>query len=143
MVTIHNKPFHTIPARLQRMMLQLQRFDLTLTYKKGKHLYLATTLSRAPRCKASPHRAEQPEFEVMTVQLISPWRLEELGQYTAGDRVLQKLTCFIQRGWPRRPCSVTTEVRPFFSFRDELTVEDRIIMKGNRAVYPLPCTRNT
>ena len=39
LVTIHNKPFHTIPVRLQRMMLQLQRFDLTLTYKKGKQLY--------------------------------------------------------------------------------------------------------
>ena len=34
LVTIHNKPFQPIPARLQRMMLQLQKFDLTLTYKK-------------------------------------------------------------------------------------------------------------
>ena len=105
-------------------MLQLQKFDLTLTYKKGKHLYLADTLSRAPRCNACPQKAERPEFEVMmTVQLISPRRLEELRQYTAEDTVLQKLTCFIQQGWPRRPCSVPTEVRPFFSFRDELTVE--------------------
>lgn len=52
LVTIHNKPFHTGPARLQRMMLMLQKFNLTLTYKKGKHLYL----SHAPRSDVSPSR---------------------------------------------------------------------------------------
>lgn len=101
LVTIHNKPFHTIPARLQRMMLQLQKFDLTLTYKIGNHLYLADTLSTAPRqCTfpVSPQRSERPEFEVMTFQLISPRRLEELRQYIAADTVLQKLTYFIQWG---------------------------------------------
>lgn len=28
------------------------------------------------------------------------------------------------------------EVRPFFGFRDELVIEDDIIMKGSRAVIP-------
>ena len=53
------------------MMLQLQRFDLTLTYKKGKHLYLADTLSRAPRYNVSPQKAERPEFEVIAVHELN------------------------------------------------------------------------
>ena len=120
LVTIHNKPFQPIPARLQRMMLQLQKFDLTLTYKKGKHLFLADTLSRAPRCNASPQRAERPEFEVMTVQLISPRRLEELRQYTATH--LSHST-----GLFKSSLQKPTEVKSFFSFRDELNVEDGVI----------------
>ncbi|KAJ7996604.1 hypothetical protein DPEC_G00238780 [Dallia pectoralis] len=48
LVTILKKPIHTDPARLQRMLLQSQAYDITLVYKKGKHMYLADTLSRAP-----------------------------------------------------------------------------------------------
>jgi len=35
------------PKRLQRMMFRLQKYDLNVTYKKGAHMYLANTLSRA------------------------------------------------------------------------------------------------
>ena len=34
------------PARLHRMLLRLQRYDLNLIYKQGKHLKVADTLSR-------------------------------------------------------------------------------------------------
>lgn len=35
------------PARLQRMLLQLQKYDLNIAYTPGKHMYIADTLSRA------------------------------------------------------------------------------------------------
>ena len=47
LVTIVKKPLHAAPERLQRMLLQLQRYDLQFVYKKGKELFLADTLSRA------------------------------------------------------------------------------------------------
>lgn len=53
LITILNKPIHTAPARLQRMMLKLHKFYFTLIYKKGKHMYLANTLSYAPRKSTS------------------------------------------------------------------------------------------
>ena len=48
LVTIVKRPLHNAPARLQRMLLQLQKYNITLVYKKGKELFLADTLSRAP-----------------------------------------------------------------------------------------------
>ncbi len=45
--TIMKKPLLSAPMRLQRMMLQLQRYDLSLVYKKGSQLFIADTLSRA------------------------------------------------------------------------------------------------
>lgn len=118
LVTIHNKPFHTILARLQRMMLRLQKFNLTLTYKKGKQLYLADTLSCAPMHNVCPQEEKQGRFKVMVVQLISPRCQEELRQHTLADTTLQTLACFIQNGWPRRAYSVPAEVRPFLGLRD-------------------------
>ena len=44
---IFKKPLHQVSPRLQRMLLCLQKYDLTIQYVKGKHLYVADTLSRA------------------------------------------------------------------------------------------------
>ena len=45
--TIMEKPLNKAPARLQRMLMKLQRYRFDLTYKRGPTLHLADTLSRA------------------------------------------------------------------------------------------------
>lgn len=45
--SIFKKSLISAPKRLQRMMLRLQKYNLTVVYKKGSEMYLADTLSRA------------------------------------------------------------------------------------------------
>ena len=45
---IHQKSLASTPPRLQRMLLQLQRYDLTIKYRPGKDMLLADALSRCP-----------------------------------------------------------------------------------------------
>lgn len=45
--TILRKPLGTAPSRLQRMLLQLQRYNLNVIYTPGKELQIADTHSRA------------------------------------------------------------------------------------------------
>ncbi|KAL5468831.1 hypothetical protein EMCRGX_G029953 [Ephydatia muelleri] len=45
--SILKKPLHHAPPRLQRMLLRLQKYDFILSYKPGKEMYIADTLSRA------------------------------------------------------------------------------------------------
>ena len=44
---IFKKSLCDAPARLQRMLLRLQRYNLDVKYKKGPLMYIADTLSRA------------------------------------------------------------------------------------------------
>ena len=44
--TIFKKQLMKSPKRLQRMLLQLQKYDLNVLYKPGKELLIADTLSR-------------------------------------------------------------------------------------------------
>ena len=44
---IHQKSLASAP-RLQRMLLQLQRYDVTVRYRPGKEMLLADALSRCP-----------------------------------------------------------------------------------------------
>ena len=44
---IFKKPPHRTPKRLQRMLMRVQLYNVSLGYKKGSTMYLADTLSRA------------------------------------------------------------------------------------------------
>ncbi|CAI5671963.1 unnamed protein product [Oreochromis niloticus] len=136
LVTILKKSIHAAPAGLQRMLLRLQKYNITLTYKCGKQMYLADTLSRAPSRSTFQQSGEEDNFDVMTVSCISSSRLEELKGHTAEDETLQALSSFIKHGWPQRLHNLPTAVHPYFPFRDELTVDDGIILKGSKAVIP-------
>ena len=45
---IHLKSMHTAPPCLQRMLLQLQKYDMKIEYKPGSEMLLADVLSRCP-----------------------------------------------------------------------------------------------
>ena len=42
----------------------------------------------------------------------------------------------IQSGWPDSKRNIAPEVSPYFPFRDELVVEEGLIMRGDRLVVP-------
>ncbi|RXN21973.1 Transposon Ty3-G Gag-Pol poly [Labeo rohita] len=136
LVTILNKPIYTAPARLQRMMLRLQKYNFTITYKKGKQMYLADTLSHSPRADPNKLYDDSADFEVMSVRHISSSRLNELQTHTAQDPVLQRLCNILKSGWPSSQSKLPVEIRKYFPFRDELTVDEDIIMKGQKVVVP-------
>ena len=45
--SIFRKPLSQAPSRLQKMLMQIQEYDINLVYKKGCEMYLADALSRA------------------------------------------------------------------------------------------------
>ena len=67
---------------------------------------------------------------------ISPARMAELQKHTLADPVMQKVTHFISNGWPAKFKSVPPEAQPYFPIRDELIVDDGVILKGLRVVVP-------
>ena len=63
-----NKPLHQAPARLQRFLLQLQKYDLQVTYKPGKYLHVADNSEsiEPPRdkratCPRDRDKCDQPQ----------------------------------------------------------------------------------
>ena len=67
---------------------------------------------------------------------ISPAHMAELQKHTLADPVMQKVTHFISNGWPAKSKSVPPEAQPYFPIRDELIVDDGVILKGLRVVVP-------
>ena len=84
---ILKKPLGAAPARLQRMLLRLQKYDINLIYKPGKLLKVADTLSRAQLAETAEEISEQDmksQVHLLYANLpCSSEILEEVSQETA------------------------------------------------------------
>ena len=88
------KPLAIAPARLQRMLLRLQKYDFQLLYKSGSKMVLPDAPSRAS--------LKDTDLEIADAELaakihidysnheVTGTNLEEIGRSTA-DRVLSEL----------------------------------------------------
>ena len=97
---ILRKPLHQAPPRLQKMIMTTQKYPLDVTYRPGKHLVLADTLSRAylPECGESIE--EKYDINIVQTLPISNSKLHQLKVETKKDPHLQQLASLITTGWP-------------------------------------------
>ena len=120
------------------MLLKLQKFSLKVTYKNGKSMYLADTLSRAylPEVHTCAFTEELKEIDHTLTLAITDDRLQQIKHVSSDDPVMQALRETILRGWPECKSEVPECVLPYFDFRDELTVQDQLVFKGAQLVVP-------
>jgi len=135
--TILRKPLHSAPSRLQRMLLRLQKFTLNVKYKRGKELFLADTLSRAPLTKVQACDLLELEEVDQTVSLAMPAaQVQHIQDIASTDHVMVILRDTIQKGWPATKSGLSECLYPYFDFRDELTLQDNLIFKGQQLIVP-------
>lgn len=140
LVNITLKPLSRSPRRLQGMLLRCQDYDYTLSYRPGKDIPVADTLSRAPT--SSESREESVRVSNVTFSPIKPDRLNNIRTETMKDETLVKLGEVILRGWPDEKSSIPTSVLPYFSYKDELSLQDGVIYRGERVVIPVSLRRD-
>ena len=124
--------------------MKLQRYRFNLTYKRGPTLHLADTLSRA--ALPQPISARVTHFNVFRMEVESSElsrnaRLEEstvnhLREVTSKDITLTALYKVIVHGWPEDRSVISESLRPNWTYRDELSVQNGIIYKGTQVMVP-------
>ena len=73
LVSISSNPLVSAPKRLQRLLLRLQQFDAEISYRPGREMYLADTLSRA-YLSLSPTDTQRLETE-KEVEVFMLWTI--------------------------------------------------------------------
>ena len=101
-------------------------------------MYLADTLSRAhrPEVHACGFYQNLEEMDQTSSLALSQDRLQEIRHASADDPVLKSLRKTIQEGWPQTKLEVPELVRPYFNIRDELTLQDQLVFKGQSVIIP-------
>ena len=134
--SLHLKHLTAAPLRLQRMLLRLQPYDLVIRQgQPGKGIEIVDALSRL-----SPEEKEAiPGMNVQVHDIYPQFSnsiLQRIKEQTASDPELNALKEVIHSGWPSTIQQVPVPLKPYWSFRDELAVEDAIAMKSHRIIIP-------
>ncbi|XP_033096924.1 uncharacterized protein LOC117101151 [Anneissia japonica] len=126
---IIKKPLVKAPKRLQGMFLRLQQYDYDIRHAPGRTMYIADTLSRA----VDPTE-EAITIEIKAVQYLpaSKERLLQIKQETESDETLQLLKQIIIDGWPTQEQEVPEQILPYFSYADELIVQNDLIFRSEK-----------
>ena len=129
---IFKKSLKKAPARLQRMLSRLQRYQFNVAYKKGTSLHIPDTLSRASLPTLSTNNMSG--FDVFRVEAENEYPNRHpnhktetevsLRIATQADDTLKLLYLTIQKGWPNNRDDLSKCLRPYWNYRDELSIND-------------------
>ena len=118
LVNLFKKPLTECPARIQRLLLRLQKYNLKVQYIPGKWLPGPDALSRAVDTKSGTSDCDQrlqDEIEaavdtVIETLPLNDKRLEQIKTHTQEDPVMADLKQHILQGWPssKEMCSKET-----------------------------------
>ncbi|KAK2715001.1 hypothetical protein QYM36_009858 [Artemia franciscana] len=101
--TILSRPLHTAPARLQRMMIQIQPYDIEVHYSPGSDIPVPDALSRLHLSDVDTKMQNDIEVFVHTVMKslpVSDSKLDEIRRETEKDTQLKAVKELILKGWP-------------------------------------------
>ena len=139
---ILKKPLSQAPSRLQKMLMQLQAYDINLVYKKGSEMYIADALSRAFPPEIIPEQFEEDIASERFIHLMSSEsyvtdrKLQVIKDEIHTNETMQLLVQQIQDGWPDHKILVPSEVQPYYPYRQELTTEGGLIYKAHNILIP-------
>ena len=139
--TIMKKDLAKTPPRLQRLLLNLQKFDFEVEYVTGKENIVSDMFSRAP-LKYSNSELSKEEIESQIHMVISSLPISEQKLHmfiteTERDETLQTVITQIQKGWPKYRSEVSGEIKAYFAHKDNLAYHNGLVSRGSQIVVPV------
>ena len=140
LVSMYRKHMVEISPRIQRLIVRsfpYQPFDVQ--YRKGMEIPLADALSRVT---PTPVEEDGIQFPIVAVNLItsnlpvSSTEIELIHEETSRDPTLTLLRHYIHMGWPNDCRMLPQELHTFWNYREDLSMENRLITKEARLLIP-------
>ena len=134
LIAISSKPLSNAPPRLQRLLIRLQKYDVTLKWCPGKYLVIADTLSRA----VQPNTATSSTEEEVTCHAnfitsclpVTTEKWQIIADRTQQDTELLQVHQQVMNGWRHG------QTPEYYHYRDEITTQNGVLLKGTRVIIP-------
>jgi transposase InsO family protein len=122
-------------SRMARWQMLLSSYQYNIVHKSGKHHNNADALSRLPLPYEDSSEEDIAKINLISALDSSPVTAEELKAKFNKDSTLVKVRHFLQTGWPDKH-DIEEALQPFFTRKEELSVEDGLVLWGNRVIIP-------
>ena len=136
--SIMKKPLSSAPPRLQRMLLQLQKYDIYVKHVSGKDIPVSDALSRKhlETVDDMSKEFEASVHSVMNNLPVTDQKMKYLREQTKEDMECQQVMKYIRNGWPEKRSQCHPYAQEFWTFREELCIVEDVILKRDRIVIP-------
>ena len=141
LVSLLKKSLVNSSPRLTRMLIQLLDYTLDVTYQPGAQMHLGDAISRlSTHDNSKGTTIENLDVWIHAIEELTGFNslsVDKTHQYMVKDQTMQLLIQHINDGFPDSSTKCPEAIHSYFSFRDELSVCNGIILKGhNRIVIP-------
>ncbi|GFN85061.1 retrovirus-related pol polyprotein from transposon 297 [Plakobranchus ocellatus] len=132
---ILNKPICLSSLRLQRMLIRLHKFHITLNYKQGKNMFISDILSRAYlKEKHVVDEQIEKDIHLYVNQIRDSWnvkdyKLKQIEAETSRDIDLQDLKKQILEGFPAKRNNLMRNLHDFFTNSEKLSIQGDLNLK--------------
>ena len=133
---ILSKSLNQATPRLQRILIRTFPYNITIPYIPVVTNQLADCLSWIGDQKNSIRLPKLQVYQITQKLPASSDSLHQLRLSMQTDDEIALLKHTIMQGWTKSIKHLPPELQPFWTFREVLTVEDGLILKGTRIVRP-------
>ena len=141
-----SKNLDSLPPRILRFRLRMDRFDFSIEHVPGKLLYTADTLSRAPMpstCDQAPEELAELAIDATVSHL--PMSRDRLLRYQLeqnADPLCSLVIKYCRTEWPGKK-QINEALAPYWEARGNLTLHGNLLLHGSRIVVPAAMQHDT
>jgi len=122
-------------ARMQRWAFVLSSYQYNIVYRSTTRHANADCLSRLPlqQKNAIGNPPDAAVFNIAQIAMLPPVTSDAIKAATRTDPVLGSVLRYTQSGWP---LNVPEDLKPYWTRRQALTVEQNVLLWGIRVIVP-------
>ena len=122
--------------RLQCILIRTLPYNFTVRYIPGTRNLLTDCLSRLGNQEDAIKLPRLHVYQISHQLLARSDSLQEIRQATQTNDKLALLKHTIMTGWPANIREIPQVLQPYWTFHEELTIKDGLILKGTRIIIP-------
>ena len=135
LVAIFKKDMAKLLQCIQGILLKIHQY----IYKPGPEIFIADWLSRHNHEEGKDKPIKDRDIRIDAIQSMTDIpecvSISHI-QASVQDEHLQCLKSFIIAGWPSMKDELHSDLRLYWSYRDDLVVIDGVVMKGRQIIIP-------
>ena len=145
LVSLFKKSLVDASQCLTHMLMQLLDYTLNVHYQPRERMHLSDALSHlSSHNMAAEITIKNLNVSIRAIEELTGFNsisVEKLDQHMASDPDLKLLIDHINNGFPDTSAKCPECIWPYFSFRDELSTCNGLVLKGNNRVVVLASLR--
>ena len=140
LTSLFSKCLASTSPRLVRMMLRMCDYDANVLYQKGSKMFLSDALSHLS--SHNTRKGKQSDIKGLKIFVLDvetdvhETTLDKIRNHSKTDSTLSLVMQYVLDGWPGNANECAEAAQAYFTYREELTIVGRLLVKGNTIVIP-------